>query len=439
MSSPKLLSTGWGRSIRSQTAELNENIDELQKSIKIFQGNRGAIPVGLHRSYGDSALNSGGLQISTSKFRSAMLDCQSGLIQVGAGVSIRELESIALQKGFFPAIVPGTGFVTIGGAIAADIHGKSHHKTGSFSSIVKSIKVLYSDSSIRELQPTGPTSSHFWATVAGLGLTGVIVEAQLQLSPVLGNHFVVHEKRSRDLEQLLTDLKSADAEFDHTVAWIDISGKYSGRGVVGMGNFSTEYNKKFKLKTGQIEFPITPLRSLVTPTTVEIFNAFWYRKPLQNGAVGINAFTHPLDAIGSWNRVYGKQGFLQYQFAIPDGQEDFLFLVLSKLRSIGAVSFLGILKRFGKASSAALSFPAPGWTLALDFSVSIPKLEQTLNEFDAELVSRKGRVYLVKDSRLRAESLPEMYPRLEEWKVIRQEMDPQKLWNSDQGRRLELC
>ena len=130
---------------------------------------------------------------------------------------------------------------------------------------------------------------------------------------------------------------------------------------------------------------------------------------------------------------------MQYQFAIPDGQEDFLFLVLSKLRSIGAVSFLGILKRFGKASSAALSFPAPGWTLALDFSVSIPKLEQTLNEFDAELVSRKGRVYLVKDSRLRAESLPEMYPRLEEWKVIRQEMDPQKLWNSDQGRRLELC
>ena len=439
MSTSKLSSSGWGRSIRSQSTEFNENLDVLQNLIKIFHSKRGAIPVGLHRSYGDSALNSGGLQISTAKFKSATLDSQSGVIQVGAGVSIRELENIALQKGFFPAIVPGTGYVTIGGAIAADIHGKSHHKTGSFSSIVKSMSVLYSDSIIRELHPDGPTSSHFWATVAGLGLTGIIVEAKLQLSPVLGNHFVVREKRSRDLEQLLTDLKSADAEYDHTVAWIDISGKYSGRGVVGMGNFAMEFDRKFELKTGQIDLPITPTRSLITPKTVELFNALWYRKPLKNGLVGINAFTHPLDAIGSWNRVYGREGFLQYQFAIPDGEEDFLFHVLSRLKAIRAVSFLGILKRFGKASNAALSFPAPGWTLALDFSTSIPKLEQTLNEFDAELVSRKGRVYLVKDSRLRAEFLPKMYPRLEEWKVIRQEMDPQKLWNSDQGRRLELC
>ena len=172
---------------------------------------------------------------------------------------------------------------------------------------------------------------------------------------------------------------------------------------------------------------------------MKAFNSFWYHKSLQAGKVSINAFTHPLDGIGSWNRVYGKRGFLQYQFSIPDGEEDFLYTVLTKLKEIDAASFLGVLKRFGKASLAPLSFPSPGWTLALDFPIGIPHLEATLTEFDEEICQRGGRIYLVKDSRLKGEFLTKMYPRTEEWKKVRAKMDPEKKWKSDQGRRLGLC
>ena len=432
-------STGWGRSIHARSFDRSENIVEMQKTIRSIGGERGALAVGLRRSYGDSALNSGGLHLSSHQLQSVSMNPTSGVIRVGAGLSIASLETIALRAGYFPAVVPGTGFVTVGGAIAADIHGKSHHKTGAFSSMVMSMKVMYSDSSVRELQPTGPTSKHFWATVGGMGLTGIIVEAELQLSPVEGNHFNVHEKRSRDLNELLFDLKTADLEHDHTVAWIDLSGSYCGRGIVGMGDFAESFSKKFRNSPKQINFPLKPKGSLITPITVGAFNSMWFKKPLKSGTSSVRAFCHPLDGVNNWNRVYGEDGFLQYQFSIPDGEEEFLFTVLAKLRELKAASFLGVLKRFGASSPGYLSFPSPGWTLAVDLPVSIPNLERTLNEFDAELVNRKGRVYLVKDSRLRAEYLPAMYPRLNEWKEIRDEMDPQKLWNSDQARRLGLC
>ncbi len=432
-------SSGWGRSIQSTSLRAVDSIEEMQEKLVNLEGHRGALPIGLQRSYGDSALNSGGVQFSTEKLQEWNLDRETGEIRVGAGVSIRQLESIALDQGFFPAIVPGTGFVTIGGAIAADIHGKSHHKTGSFSSIVKSMQVLYSDGVIRELYPDGPTSAHFWATVAGMGLTGIIVNAELQLKRISGNYFDVRESRCADLSILLAELRSADSEYDHTVAWVDLSGEFRGRGVVGMGNFATDRDEKFGLKSRSINIPITFNKSLITPLTVKSFNSFWYHKPLKSGKLSINAFTHPLDGIGSWNRVYGKRGFLQYQFSIPDGHEDFLFTVLSKLREIKGASFLGVLKRFGSASRAPLSFPSPGWTLALDFPIGIPRLEATLTEFDQELCQRGGRIYLVKDSRLKPDFLPKMYQRSEEWKTVRAQMDPGNKWKSDQGRRLGLC
>ena len=432
-------STGWGRSIQSAGVRVSDTLEGIQKRIANLDNERGALPIGLQRSYGDSALNSGGLQISTDKFQEWKLDADTGVIRVGAGVSIHQLESIALEHNFFPSVVPGTGYVSIGGAIAADIHGKSHHKTGAFSSVVKSMRVLYSDGNVRELKPKGSTSSHFWATVAGLGLTGIIVDADIQLERVTGNYFNVQEKRSPNLDDLLSKLRAADTDYDHTVAWIDLSGSFIGRGVVGMGNFAEHTKPSYGLKSKQVTFPFSLGKSVITPLTVRAFNSIWYHKPLKNGEVSINAFTHPLDGIGAWNRVYGNRGFLQYQFAIPDGEEDFLHTVLAKLRKIGGASFLGVLKRFGPASLAPLGFPSPGWTLALDFPVGVPNLESTLIAFDEEIAARGGRIYLVKDSRLHPEFLPRMYPRLDEWKITREEMDPNHLWKSDQGRRLRLC
>jgi len=428
---------GWGRNFSALSSIIEPSLEDI--SHQLHSAERGFLASGLRRSYGDSSLNSGGLNIGSSRLKHWEFNEGQSTITVGAGLSIRELEEITLARGHFPEVVPGTGFVTIGGAIAADIHGKSHHKTGSFSSIIKSMSVLYADGNIRELTAAGETSEHFWATVGGLGLTGMILEATLILKKVAGDRVDVVEKRSKDLSGLLEDLKSADKNFEHTVAWVDLSGSFKGRGVVGMGNYSpTKKTSEIKKGTGII-LPSFPNLNLITPLTVRAFNEMWFRKPLKNREAKLSGFMHPLDAIGSWNRIYGPHGFLQYQFAIPDGQEDFLFSVLARMKKIGGASFLGVLKRFGGQSQGYMSFPTPGWTLALDFPTAVPELAKTLNEIDQELCARGGRVYLIKDSRLKSEYVEVMYPRIKEWRLIRDQMDPNRLWQSDQGRRLKLC
>jgi decaprenylphospho-beta-D-ribofuranose 2-oxidase len=447
MLSDQTQSTGWGRSIHSgSSASKPRSLDELQQAIANQSAYRGILAHGLRRSYGDSALNVGGLAIDMANFSGIAIYPDTQSITIGAGVSIQTLEKAALEHQLYPPVVPGTGYVTIGGAIAADIHGKSHHLTGSFSSCVTRIRMLYSDGEVRDLFPDGPTSTHFWATVGGLGLTGVILEADLQLVQVESSSVMVEETRADNLDQMLGMINAADGEFQHTVAWIDLSGDFRGRGVVSKGNyFEGSFTENMRTKkpiskgSAQLTFPEIGNRSLINRQSVRAFNEVWYRKPLAHGLSSIESFMHPLDRIQNWNRIYGKPGFLQYQFVVPDGNEDFLEQVLAKMRTIGAASFLGVLKRFGKGSPGYLSFPKPGWTLALDFPIRIKNLERTLNELDAQLCAREGRIYLIKDARLRPEFVPAMYPRLQEWREIRNQMDPEGLWQSDQSRRLNLC
>ena len=401
----KIESTGWGRALHSTSTEYEpESVQELQEFISKQRTARGVIAHGLRRSYGDSSLNIAGVSINAAFLSELAFHPDNLTVTAGAGVSIRTLERASLERGLFPPVVPGTGFVSIGGAIAADIHGKSHHTTGSFSSCVKRIQLLYSDGEIHDLYPEGPSAEHFWASIGGLGLTGMILEADLQLIPMEQPYVRVEESRVNDLGEMLADLSSSDASFQHTVAWIDLSGDFRGRGVVS-----------------------------------KAFNEMWFRKPLTNGISTIDSFMHPLDRIQSWNRIYGGRGFLQYQFVIPEGNEDFLAHVLSTMKDLGAASFLGVLKRFGKGSSGHLSFPKPGWTLALDMPTRLEGLEQALNSLDSQLCARDGRIYLVKDARLKPEFVPVMYPRLEEWRSIRDNMDPRGMWQSDQSRRLKLC
>ena len=429
--------SGWGRNFSSLSKRASiSSIEQAQELLAQAKVARGLLPVGLHRSYGDSALNSGGTLIDLSALNGILIDPVAGTATVGAGTTIRELEQAALEHSLFPPVVPGTGFVSMGGAVAADIHGKSHHKTGSFSQCVNWMKVLLSSGEIVQLFPS---DEEFWATVGGLGLTGVILELELNLREVRSNSADVNEVRVKDLSQMIELLGRSDADYEHTVAWIDLSGDYRGRGVVSLGNYGSE---PVKVRGGGSTGPSLPSiggANFITPLTVKAFNEIWFRKPRKRGTVALNKYMHPLDGVNNWNRIYGDAGFLQYQFVIDEGREEIFERLFAGLRSLKAASFLGVLKKFGAASSAPLSFPRPGWTLTLDYPTAVPGLEKFLQGFDEELVAAGGRIYLIKDSRVSHSLVPLMYPEINKWRAIRSTMDPAGLWQSDQARRLRLC
>ena len=428
--------SGWGGNFNSlATRAVVATVAEAAELVSMGASNRGLLPVGMHRSYGDSALNSGGTLIDLRELNQIAIDVDTGIATVGAGVTITELERAALAHSFFPPVVPGTGNITMGGAIAADIHGKSHHKTGSFSQSVLQMTLLLSSGKSVTYFPHDP---EFWATVGGLGLTGIVVEIKVQLRQVRSNSVDVTEHRVANLEAMLELLRKSDHDYEHTVAWIDLSGDYRGRGVVSLGNYGSK-SMKDKAGSERLSVPDFAGVNFINPITVKAFNELWFRKPLKNGAAPLTKYMHPLDGISNWNRVYGASGFLQYQFVIGEGREDIFERLFAGLRGLNASSFLGVLKKFGPAAPSPLSFPRPGWTLTLDYSVNVSGLERLLQEFDQELVRAGGRVYLIKDSRLSPALLPAMYPQLEQWREIQRRMDPHHLWQSDQSRRLQLC
>ena len=436
INSPQLTS-GWGNNFHSLSSRAAAStVEQIQELVSTSKSVRGLLPIGLHRSYGDSALNSGGTLIDLAAFNGISIDMQSRTAVVGAGVTVAALERAALVKSLFPPVVPGTGFVTMGGAIAADIHGKSHHRTGSFSQCVRRITLMLASGGIVNLTPNDP---EFWATVGGLGLTGVVIEIEIELHALQSNSVDVIEHRVKNLSEMIELLNRSDNDYEHTVAWIDLSGDYRGRGVVSLGNYgSTPVKAKESESTGP-SLPSLAGKNFITPLTVSAFNEIWYRKPLKDGAVALTKYMHPLDGISHWNRIYGDTGFLQYQFVIDIGKEEIFDRLFRGLRDLKAASFLGVLKKFGNASQAPLSFPRSGWTLTLDYSMAVPGLEQFLRGFDEELVAAGGRVYLIKDSRVSPELIPLMYPQINQWRDIRRTMDPTGLWQSDQARRLHLC
>lgn len=429
--------SGWGNNFHSLSSRVQAaNFEQAQELLAKTDFPRGLLPVGLHRSYGDSALNSGGTIIELRGLNYINIDTSRRIAAVGAGATISELERAALTHSLFPPVVPGTGFVTMGGAIAADIHGKSHHRTGSFSNSVRGLTLLLSSGEIVHLTPK---DTEFWATIGGLGLTGVVLEVEVELREVNSNSVFVFEKRVKNLSEMIEVLDRSDADFEHTVAWIDLSGDYRGRGIVSLANYgSIPIKDKSSSKRGPT-LPSLAGRNLITPFTVRAFNELWFRKPLKNGSAPLGKYMHPLDGIHNWNTVYGSAGFLQYQFVIDVGREEIFERLFAGLRSLKAASFLGVLKKFGLGSAAQLSFPRAGWTLTLDYSTTVPGLEKFLSEFDQELVEAGGRIYLIKDSRVDPELISAMYPRLGEWHEVQRTMDPKGLWQSDQARRLHLC
>ena len=279
------------------------------------------------------------------------------------------------------------------------------------------------------------------------GLTGAIVSAKISLMRVQTSFVVTSEVRVNSIGQLLATLRDFDQKYQYTVAWIDLSGSFKGRGIVSAGTPATlsDLSGKFRARPlvsmtpRRLSLPDVFPSRFINSFTVAIFNFVWFYKPLKRGVQHLRPFLHPLDPLRNWNLVYGKKGFVQYQFLIPFGQESFFEILLQEMRRIGGVSFLGVLKSFGQSESRYLSFANSGWTLAVDVAATNKKLMHTLDNLDMELIRRGGRVYLTKDSRLSKENFKKMYPQYKEWLEVKNKFDQDNFWQSEQGKRLGLC
>ncbi|MEI5524146.1 FAD-binding oxidoreductase [Streptomyces brasiliscabiei] len=440
--------TGWGRTAPTTARLLRpRTYDEAAEAVRAC-GARGGIARGLGRAYGDAAQNAGGTVLDmTGLDRIHAIDADGGTVLCDAGVSLHRLMEVLLPLGWFVPVTPGTRQVTVGGAIAADIHGKNHHVSGSFARHVLSLDLLTADGAIRTVVPGTPL---FDATAGGMGLTGVVLTATVRLLPVETSWMSVDTERARDLDDLLARLTATDHHYRYSVAWIDLlaRGASTGRAVLTRGDHAPleaprgPLGRPLEFRTPRLlAAPAHLPDGLLSRTGVRLFNGLWYRRAprARTGELQrIPAFFHPLDGVPHWNRIYGRSGFVQYQFVVGHGHEEALRRIVHRISARRCPSFLAVLKRFGEGDPGWLSFPMPGWTLALDIPAGLPGLGAFLDTLDEEVASAAGRVYLAKDSRMRPELLAAMYPRLPEFHALRRELDPGGVFVSDLARRLGL-
>jgi decaprenylphospho-beta-D-ribofuranose 2-oxidase len=445
--------TGWGRTAPTRAVvDTPASVEEVRQRLG-SPPPRGVIARGLGRSYGDAAQNAGGVVISTLGLPAHVeLDGRDGHAWVTAGTSLGQVIASVLPRGWFPAVVPGTQFVTVGGAIASDVHGKNHHRDGSFCEHVRTVELMTPGGTRLELAPDGPDADAFWATAGGMGLTGVAVSAELQLRAVTSAHMRVDTTRTRDLAHSMEVLGRADATANYTVAWVDLLARGSelGRGIVTAGEHATADEVADAQDASGLSVPANrrltsvpnvPIRGgVLHPAAMRWFNELYLRRTPTDTSRGIEpvwGYFFPLDAVGNWNRLYGRAGMLQHQFVIPDAASDRLVPIVEELVGDGVPIYLAVLKRLRDARGP-LGFPMRGWTLALDIPAGAPGVAQALDRLDAAVADCGGRVYLTKDARLRPDLVPVMYPRLGEWRAVRDRLDPGFVMRSDLDRRLSL-
>lgn len=446
--------TGWGRTAPTGADVVAPiGVDEIGALTAVgggADGTRGVLARGLGRSYGDAAQNAGGRVLDmTSLTGIGAFDPQAGVLTADAGLSLDTLLRLVVPAGWFPPVSPGTRLVTLGGALAADVHGKNHHVDGSFADAVLGFELATPDGQVRDVSPDGDPDV-FWATAGGMGLTGVVRRVTLRLRPITTSRMVVDTERTADLDDLLARMDARDDDYRYSVAWIDlVSRRHRGRAVLTRGDHADLERLSPIARRDPCAYDPAPLASvppavptgLLNHATVRAFNQAWYhRHPVHrvDEVQSIPTFFHPLDGVHHWNRIYGRRGFLQYQFVVPFGAEETLRGIVHDIADARVPSFLAVLKRFGAGNAGHLSFPVAGWTLALDIPAGARGLEAMLTAFDERVAAEGGRVYLAKDSRLAESMVPRMYPRLDEWRTVRDRLDPHGVLTSDMDRRLDL-
>ncbi len=443
---------GWARTAPTRARVLRTtDVDELARAVG-EAGERGVIARGLGRSYGDPAQNAGGVVVDmTALNRIHRIDADNALVDVDAGVDLDRLMRTALPYGLWVPVLPGTRQVTVGGAIANDIHGKNHHSAGSFGNHVLSVELLTADGEIRTLTPDGENSELFWATVAGIGLTGIVLRATIRMTRTETAYFIADADRTSDLDETIALFDDgSDDSYTYSSAWFDSisTGSKLGRAAFGRGSLATVDQLPKKLRTDPLKFDAPQLLTLPDVFPPRLGNKFtfsaigelYYRKTPKRGRnliQNISGFYHMLDLVGEWSRAYGSQGFAQYQFSAPYGEEESLKRIIRKIAHSGHVSFLNVIKKMGEGNRALLSYPHPGWMVCLDFPV-VDGLSRFLTGLDEDVLALGGRLYTAKDSRTAAKTFHEMYPRADEFRKIRQSVDPEGIFASDMSRRLEL-
>ena len=446
--------TGWGRTAASVAQVLSTPDPEVIVATVTRAAEdpgRGILARGLGRSYGDNAQNGGGLVIDMNALnRIHSIDTDDATVDVDAGVNLDQLMRAALPLGLWVPVLPGTRQVTVGGAIACDIHGKNHHSAGSFGNHVRSMDLLTADGQVRTLTPDGPEAALFWATVGGNGLTGIILRATIAMTPTETAYFVADGDVTRSLDETIAfHSDGTEANYTYSSAWFDaISAPPKlGRAAISRGSLATLDQLPKKLRKNPLKFDAPQLltfpdifpNGLANKYTFVPIGELWYRKSgTYRGKVqNLTQFYHPLDMFGEWNRGYGSAGFGQYQFVVPtDAVDEFKAIIVDIQRS-GFYSFLNVFKLFGPGNQAPLSFPIPGWNVCVDFPITAG-LNEFLNGLDKRVLEFGGRLYTAKDSRTTAETFHAMYPRIDEWIAVRRTVDPDGVFVSDMARRLEL-
>ncbi len=431
---------GWGRSafvsVDALTAESRSDLAHAALPPRV-------IARGLGRSYGDAAQRNGAAVLMTPACNMAeWVDQPSGLLRVDAGASIGDLIDRYATRGWFVPVSPGTRQVTVGGAIAADVHGKNHHVDGSFGNHVRSMRLRLADDTIVQVSPADD-SELFWATVGGMGLTGIVIDADIAMTAIPTTQVRVETQRLDTLDELMHEMLISDTEHDFSVAWVDLIS--NGRSVLTQGSFA-EVHELGHVVAGAhqrppspaIGLPPVPSPRLVHMPLMKVFNELWWRRAPAELTVtheSVTAFWHPLDAIRDWNRLYGPSGFYQWQCVIPDEHERVFREICAQLAKLP--SCLTVLKRFGAGNAAPLSFPRSGWTLAVDLPATAA-VRSGLDRLDELVVAAEGRLYLAKDARQSRSTFEAGYPRLAEWKAVRHAVDPNQRWQSDLSVRLGL-
>jgi len=429
----------WGRLSSSpqaltQYSWKNQNLSPLNPQLTAY------LPHGMGRSYGDSCLNQNGLLISSKGLRRFIsFNNSTGVLEAEAGITFADILKFAVPRGWFLPVTPGTKFITLGGAIANDVHGKNHHSAGTFGGHVHELTLIRSDGS-QLLCNSQVNNDLLKATIGGLGLTGFITQAKIQLKKIISPWMDIESYRFRNFDEFceLSQIKSITHEY--TVAWIDAlaQGEKLGQGLLLAANHyqlpHQDGSDPFRSVQPKTTIPFNFPSYALNPLSVQCFNWLYINQQTRHKKTFIqhyDAYFYPLDAIGQWNRIYGKQGFYQYQCAIPY-QPLLMKKIIQLIAQSSGGSFLTVLKEFGEITSPGmLSFPIPGFTLALDFPNKGMRTVRLLNELDDLVLEAGGRVYPAKDARMSAQAFQQFYPN---WQEFAHYIDPK--FTSDFWRRV---
>jgi decaprenylphospho-beta-D-ribofuranose 2-oxidase len=433
--------TGWGRNRHSE-CEVAEptTLEDALLALRV-DADASLLARGAGRSYGDAALNAGGRIIRTTRMTAVEeFDPQSGRIVVEPGVTFGQLVREFAPRGWIPPVTPGTQFATIGGAIANDVHGKNHDADGSFCDHLLWFDLATAGGSLQRVD-TATASDLFAATIGGIGLTGAITRACFQMKRIPGPMLLVRERRIRDLDEYLDALAEARTRHRYSVGWIDgiATGRQLGRGILEVADPIDD--QILVVARRSIRMPFDLPSGIINSLTVALFNRLYYRRVPASGRerkLDLERFFYPLDSIIDWNRIYGRQGFVQFQCAIPDPEaRRGIRRLLEMITASGRSSFLAVIKTLGRPGRGFLSFPLHGVTLALDFpyTADVPALLASLHEVTME---HGGRIYLAKDSCLTPAQFRHMYPQVPALQAVLNRIDSQRRMRSDMSLRLQL-